>query len=171
MRGLFLLLLLLPIIELWFLIQVGSAIGALSAIALLILAGVVGVGLLRLQSLSTMARVQARLERGEVPSHEVVEGLLLAIAGVLLLLPGFLSDIVALVVILPPLRKVIAHWLMRSGRLQALGMGSRGFGFTTYTFRGGAGQTRRGDFFEGEYTRENEPTDTLLPGENEREGK
>jgi UPF0716 protein FxsA len=172
MRGLFLLLLLLPIAELWFLIKVGSAIGALSAIALLILAGIVGMALLRNQSASTLARVQGRLDQGQAPTQELAEGFLLAIAGVLLIVPGFLTDIVGLVLVLPPIRKGLAHWLLSSGRLQGLGLGGgKGFGFTTYTFRGGSMQRGGGQFYEGEFTREGAPARPLPPSDSQRDGK
>jgi UPF0716 protein FxsA len=171
MRGLFLLLLLVPIVELWFIIKVGSLIGALPAIALLFLAGIAGVALLRLQSFSTLARVQSRLNQGEAPTQELAEGFLLAIAGVLLLIPGFLSDIVGLVLVLPPVRKALAHWLLHSGRLKGVGLGSKGFSFTSYTFRGGSVNRSGGRYYEGEFTREGEPSRPLPPSESQHDGK
>jgi UPF0716 protein FxsA len=171
MRGLFLLLLLVPIAELWFLIAVGSAIGALPAIALLFLAGAVGVALLRNQSSSTLARVQSRLDQGQAPTQELAEGFLLAIAGVLLIVPGFLTDILGLILVLPPVRQVLAHWLVNSGRLQGLGLGGRGFGFTTYTFRGGPAPRGGGQFYEGEFTREGTPARPLPPSDSQHDGK
>jgi len=169
MRVFFLLLLLLPIVELWFIIEVGDAIGALPAIGLLIFAGFAGLALLRKQSFSTMARVQNRLSQGEVPSQELVEGFLLALGGILLLCPGFLTDIVALIIILPPLRQLLSAWLLRTGRLKAMGAVG-GAGFTPHRFRGGPGQPR-GEFYEGEFTREGEPRRPLPPSDSERDVK
>ncbi|MDR2212448.1 MAG: FxsA family protein [Pseudomonadales bacterium] len=159
MRGLFLLLLLAPIAELWFIIVVGSAIGALAAIALLFVAGVAGLALWRGQSLATLTRVQSRLDQGQEAPQELAEGFLLTLGGALLLFPGFLSDILALLLITPPLRQLWARWLLRKGGAWQVNGGN--FRFTSFTFRGGP--TRRGDFFEGEFTREGEPPGHLPP--------
>ncbi|MDR0779175.1 MAG: FxsA family protein [Pseudomonadales bacterium] len=168
MRGLFLLLLLAPIVELWFIIVVGRAIGALPAIALLFLGGIAGVALLRKQSFSTLTRAQSRLKQGEAPTQELAEGVLLALAGLLLLLPGFLSDIVGLALVVPPLRRALVHWLLQSGRLRAMGLG--GFGFTTtYTFRGGSMPRGGGEFYEGEFTREGDPLRPLPPSASQHD--
>lgn len=168
MRVFFLLLLLLPVAELWFIIEVGDAIGAIPAIGLLIAAGILGLALLRLQSFSTMSRLQSRLAQGEVPSQELVEGFLLAFAGILFLCPGFLTDIVALMIIVPPIRKLLARWLLSAGRIKALHIG--GAGFSPYRFHGRPGE-RRGEFYEGEFTRESDPLKPLPRSDSEPDGK
>src|SRR5690554_8142441 len=92
MRILLLLFVILPLAELWLLIWVGSIIGALPTLALVVLTAVAGVWLLRRQGLDTLLRGRQRLEMGEVPAEEMIEGMVLAMSGVLLLLPGFATD-------------------------------------------------------------------------------
>ena len=78
-----------PLVEMYVLIKVGEQIGALPTIALVVLTAVIGVALLRQQGLSTLTRGVSRLQSGEVPASERLEGLLLAVGGALLLTPGF----------------------------------------------------------------------------------
>lgn len=109
------LLVLFPFIEIWLLIKVGSAVGALSAILLLILAGVVGMFLLRHQGLATLMKVQRSLNAGEVPAQAMLEGAILLVAGLLFLIPGFFSDILGLLCVLPPTRYLLLKALLRKG--------------------------------------------------------
>jgi UPF0716 protein FxsA len=104
-------LLALPVAEIAAFIQVAHWIGLLGAIAGVVLSGVLGLSLLRNQSLSTARRVQDGLNRGEMPVVEVFDGACLAIAGVLLILPGYLSDCLALLLLLPPVRLLLRLWL------------------------------------------------------------
>jgi UPF0716 protein FxsA len=103
---------LVPIIEIYLFIKVGSAIGALATVALVFLTAMIGVYLLRQQGLSTLNQVQAQMQRGEIPATSLFEGMLLFIAGVLLLTPGFMTDSIGFVLMIPPLRKVIALWIL-----------------------------------------------------------
>lgn len=102
-----------PVIELWVLIKIGSEIGALATIALLVLTAIAGLALIRYQGLATLLRATQRINRGEVPTREMGEGILIGIAGLLLLLPGFVSDAVALVFLVPLLRRWVLSRLMR----------------------------------------------------------
>ena len=97
-----------PIVEMYLLIEVGGYIGALPTIALVMITAVIGVSLLRIQGLSTLTRGVGRLQGGELPAREMVEGLLLAVAGALLLTPGFVTDGIGFVLLTPPLRSAIA---------------------------------------------------------------
>jgi len=106
-------LLALPVAEIAAFIQVAHWIGLLGAVAGVVLSGVFGLSLLRNQSLSTARRVQDGLNRGEMPVAEVFDGACLAIAGVLLILPGYISDGLALVLLLPPVRMLLRLWLAR----------------------------------------------------------
>ena len=81
--------LIIPIIEIYFLIKVGEVIGALPTIILVVLTAVIGAGLLRQQGLSTLARLQQNISQGKIPAQEMVEGVLLAVGGALLMTPGF----------------------------------------------------------------------------------
>ena len=89
MRIFFVLFLLFPLAELFVLIKVGSSIGALATIMLLVLSGIAGVLLLRLAGFATAWRARERLARGELPEREMLQGLMIAIGGGLLFLPGF----------------------------------------------------------------------------------
>lgn len=113
MRVLAWLLVLFPLLELAVLIKVGSLIGVIPTVLLVIAGFFAGSWLLRLAGPVTAWRSRERLLRGEVPEQEMLEGLLLAIGGALLILPGFLSDLLALVCVAPPSRR----WLI--GRLLA----------------------------------------------------
>lgn len=97
-----------PLAELYVLIEIGRAIGAGTTIALVILTAVLGAWLLRWQGLQTLARAQASMNAGELPALELVEGLILLLTGVLLLTPGFITDVIGFVVLLPAVRRQIA---------------------------------------------------------------
>ncbi len=80
-----------------------------STVVLVMITAVLGVGLLRIQGLATLTRGMSRLQGGELPATEVVEGLLLAVAGALLLTPGFITDGVGFILLTPPLRALVAQ--------------------------------------------------------------
>ncbi|HSD95706.1 MAG TPA: FxsA family protein [Sulfuricaulis sp.] len=107
------LLLLVPVAEIAVFIQVGSRIGAGMTVLLVVISAVVGVWLVRRQGLATATRVQAMVARGESPALGMLEGLSLLAAGVLLLIPGFLTDIAAFTLLIPPLRRGIIRLYLR----------------------------------------------------------
>ena len=102
--------LIVPIIEIYLLIQVGQVIGAGWTIFLVVFTAVVGVGLLRIQGLSTLNRAQQKLQQNELPAREILEGMGLVIAGALLLTPGFFTDTIGFLLLFPPMR----IWLVSS---------------------------------------------------------
>ena len=102
--------LVVPIIEIYLLIQVGQVIGAGWTILLVVLTAVIGVWLLRLQGLSTLTRAQQKLQANELPAREILEGMGLVVAGALLLTPGFFTDAIGFVLLFPPTR----IWLVKS---------------------------------------------------------
>ncbi|MDZ7685978.1 MAG: FxsA family protein [Gammaproteobacteria bacterium] len=106
-----------PIVEMIILIEVGGIIGALPTVGLVVLTATLGIWLLRLEGTATLARVQARLDRGELPETELLEGIMLLIGGALLLTPGFVTDTIGFACILPGLRRPIARWIIRRGVL------------------------------------------------------
>jgi UPF0716 protein FxsA len=110
---LFVVFLSVPLIEVWLLVKVGSLIGAGWTIFLVVLTAVIGAALVRAQGLSTLARSQELLHRGELPAVELLEGAALLIAGALLLTPGFLTDTIGFLLLLPPLRRrIIETWVL-----------------------------------------------------------
>ncbi|WP_294949286.1 FxsA family protein [Sulfurivirga sp.] len=111
-RWIFLALLLVPAVELFFLIQVGSVIGALPTIALVLLTALVGAWLMRQQGLMTLQRLQVQLAQGMVPEQAMLEGALILLGGMLLLIPGFITDALGLALLLPGVRhRLAARWL------------------------------------------------------------
>ena len=115
MRLLLILFIILPIAEMAVLIKVGTLIGVLPTIALVVLTAVMGVSLMRVQGLATLARVQEKLQRGEIPETELLEGVMLLIGGALLLTPGFITDTMGFICLIPGLRQPIARWIMARG--------------------------------------------------------
>lgn len=92
----------------WVLITVGSHIGAIPTIGLVLLTAVVGLGLLRQQGLSTVLKANQRMQTGQIPAQEMIEGIFLAVGGALLLTPGFVTDAVGFACLIPGIRQ----WLL-----------------------------------------------------------
>jgi len=163
-----LLFIVVPILELFVLIQIGQAIGILPTIALLILDSVLGAMLMRSQGRAAWMRFNRALAEGRVPGREVIDGALVIFGGALLLTPGFLSDILGLILLLPPTRALVRRLLVArfGGRLVAsatAGASSRmGRMFTFET--GGAGRPPRpGDDVVDGTAREVPPRPRELP--------
>ncbi|MGE5517599.1 MAG: FxsA family protein [Bacteroidota bacterium] len=97
----------LPVIEIALFIKSAQWIGLLPTIVVAIGAGALGLALVRRQGFDLLLRVRAQYERGEVPVAEVFDGLCLAVAGALLVLPGFFSDVIAILLMLPPVRAAL----------------------------------------------------------------
>lgn len=102
-----------PLIEIYLLIQVGGVIGVLPTIALVVLTAVVGAFLLRQQGVATLLRLQSTMARGELPAEELMEGAVLLVGGALLLTPGFFTDALGFLCLLPPARQAVVRGLMR----------------------------------------------------------
>ena len=100
---------LVPIVEIWILIRIGQAISVGPTIALIVLTGVVGAALARREGLRTLGRINQSLARGVVPTRDLVEGLMIFVAGVTLVTPGVITDAVGFAVLIPPIRA----WLRR----------------------------------------------------------
>ncbi|MCZ6803229.1 MAG: FxsA family protein [Proteobacteria bacterium] len=111
---LFILFLTIPLIEIMILIEIGRIVGAGYTIILVIGTAALGAALLRNQGLSTLAKVQSNMNQGNLPATEMIEGLMLLIAGALLLTPGFFTDIFGFLVLIPALRQRIAQTILTS---------------------------------------------------------
>ena len=110
---LFLAFTIIPIIEIFLLIEIGSMFGALTAVTLVILTGFLGAFLARMQGLQTLYRIQESLREGRMPSGELLDALLIIIAGLVLLTPGFLTDSAGFLLLIPTTRNSIKYWLRR----------------------------------------------------------
>ena len=106
-------LLCVPLLELYVIIQVAGGVGTGSTILLLIAVSVVGAWMVRRSGVGVLNQIRARLDRGELPAAELVDGLLILIAGALMLTPGFLTDAVGLLLLFPPTRLVVRSILVR----------------------------------------------------------
>ncbi|MCG7995938.1 MAG: FxsA family protein [Candidatus Thiodiazotropha taylori] len=149
MNPLFFILLLfvgIPLVELYFLIKVGGQIGVIATLSLTLFTAVLGGWMVRAQGVSTFGRVRDAMDRGEVPAIDMMEGAVLLVCGFLLLLPGFVTDIVGFIFLIPWVRR----WLLTVG-LQSSGV-MRPMQSDHYEPQSG----ERKRVIEGEFRREDE---------------
>jgi len=156
----------MPILEIFVLIQVGSSIGALLTIGIVILTAIIGTWMLRAQGLSTLNKARRRMTGGEVPAFELMEGLALGVGGALLLTPGFVTDAIGFACLIPFTRRLMVNALSKRVSVGSVvgGFGASvspgsGTGPDSRGARSPYGNTRSkpeidGDVIEGEYTRE-----------------
>jgi UPF0716 protein FxsA len=124
----------LPIAELYVIIKVGGAIGVLPTIALLIADSLLGVALLRSQGRAAWRRFNEALAAGRVPAREVFDGTMIILGGAFLLTPGFITDVIGLLLLIPPTRAIFRGLVVR--------MAGRRAAFTVRTVRWGYGAGR-----------------------------
>lgn len=105
-------LLILPFAEIAIFIVVGSEIGVFPTLAITILSAIIGIAIVRRQGLDHVRRLQTSLKAGEPPLLDLLHTVLLVIAGLLLLFPGLLTDALGVVLLLPPVRTLLGHWLI-----------------------------------------------------------
>lgn len=165
MRFLFILFIIVPIVEITLLINVGQAIGAWNTVGLVLLSAFIGVNMLRYQGFSTLSRAQQRMNAGQIPGREMIEGIVLAVGGALLLTPGFVTDVIGFLCLIPFFRQRFADALM--SRFTMVSMHQPG----GQTFEGESESVHRespfhqprhsvhppkqdGDVIDGEYRRE-----------------
>ncbi|MEZ8167531.1 FxsA family protein [Vibrio tasmaniensis 1F-187] len=165
---LLLLFIFVPIIEIGLFIQVGGFLGLWPTIALVLITAFVGASLVRSQGIQTLMSVQGRLQQGEMPAQQILEGVMLAVAGVLLLTPGFMTDALGMLVLLPAPRAMIAKKMMEkmvvtnmSGGFHAggqAGFGQSLFGQDPFN-RDPSDQSKDGNTFEGEFEKKDDDND------------
>jgi UPF0716 protein FxsA len=147
---LLLIFLIVPVIEIYVLIQIGQVIGALWTVLFVVLTAVIGVQLLRMQGLATLARAQQRMHSGQMPAGELLEGIGLVVAGALLLTPGFVTDALGFLLLIPAFRR----WVIGCLRDRLAGSG-------TFTLQGRYQQREKrpeGELIEDvEYRIEDDP--------------
>ncbi|WP_232821390.1 FxsA family protein [Oceanimonas marisflavi] len=146
------------LLEIFVFIEVGSAIGAWSTIALILLTAIIGISLVRIQGLQTLMEAQEKVNRGETPAREMVSGMMLALSGVLLLLPGFVTDFAGVLLLLPPVRAALAERFLSRAHVR----GDKGHTFTAeYYYHSETrvddeGNDKKGVTFEGEAERKDD---------------
>ncbi|MFT6897030.1 MAG: UPF0716 protein FxsA [Paraglaciecola sp.] len=126
MGKLFFLFALLPIIEISLLITVGEQIGGWNTVAIVIATALAGSYLVRQQGLSTLLQAQQKMQQGAMPGQEMAEGLLLVIAGVMLVTPGFITDGLGFLFCLPMTRPLIAKALLTKLSVKVVSQGQSG---------------------------------------------
>jgi len=104
--------LVIPITEVYLLIEVGGMIGAGWTILLIVLTAIIGVNLLRHQGISTLMRANQAMSQGQIPAMEMMEGIFLAVGGALLITPGFFTDAIGFICLLPFTRRIIIRTLL-----------------------------------------------------------
>jgi len=122
-----------PLVELYLIIEVGSVIGALWTVLLVVLTAVIGVTLLRIQGFNTLNRARQNMEAGTLPAMEMMEGMVLAVGGALLITPGFITDTLGFLCLIPATRRAMIRYLMQRSSIYGQGFYSRG---TTHYSRG-----------------------------------
>jgi len=149
MLWILLLLIGVPLIELFILIEVGSAIGALSTIGLCLATAALGTALLRQQGLRTLRRAQHSLDQRRVPALELLEGVVLVLGGILLLFPGFATDVFGFACLFPVTRRWLVRLMLRRLALRVVATG----GEPTEQRVDPDGRPRRPRIIDAEYRR------------------
>ncbi|MBA1202436.1 membrane protein FxsA [Pseudomonas capeferrum] len=150
MRVFLLLFLIFPVLELFVFVRVSASIGFFPALLLIIAGSALGVLVIRVAGLATALRARESLQRGELPAQDMFQGLMLAMAGGLLLIPGFISDVLGLVCLLPVTRRLLARKLGERAEAQAM----RQRAFRDDPLNPQPGQSpQRPNVIEGEYKR------------------
>ncbi len=134
----------------YLLITVAGYIDALPTIGLVMLTAVIGVSLLKQQGLETLTRGTQKLRAGQLPAQEMAEGVLLAVAGALLITPGFVTDVVGFLILFPPTRVLIASVLLTNVRVQGFHGHSSD---APHTYHQGQDNEPTSKTIEGEYQR------------------
>jgi UPF0716 protein FxsA len=151
---LFLLFAVLPIVEIAILINVGEQIGGWYTVAIVILTAFAGAHLVRQQGLSTLMQAQQKMQAGTIPGQEMAEGLLLVIAGVLLVTPGFVTDGIGFLLSLPITRPLIAKGLVKHLSLKVVNPAFNG-NFSEHQQPYSTQESE--DIIEGEFERKDKP--------------
>ena len=108
---LFLAFTLIPLVEIYLLIKLGQNFGAITSILLVIFTGILGAYLAKMEGLRTLFRLQETLREGVMPGEELLDALLIALAGLVLITPGFITDAVGFLLLVPFTRMLVKNWL------------------------------------------------------------
>ncbi|EQC43026.1 FxsA cytoplasmic membrane protein [Bacteriovorax sp. BSW11_IV] len=157
---------LLPALEIYLLFSIGGEIGGINTLIIVLTTGFVGAGLARSQGLSILAEIQQKLQTGAIPAQQIIHGLMIFAGGLLLMTPGFVTDIMGLAMVVPGSRHILAAFAQKyfakaiqSGNVQfsTFGMG-RGGGFSYNSYENGTNYARPNgprqvapDTFEAEF--------------------
>ena len=107
MNSFILIILSIPIIEIYLFIKIGSQIGAFNTISLIFITAIIGIYYARYEGLNTLRSALSQIVKNEIPLYEIISGATLAIAALLMILPGFLTDLIGIIIIFPWTRKLL----------------------------------------------------------------
>jgi UPF0716 protein FxsA len=158
----------LPIAEIYVIIQVGEAIGVWPTIALLILDGVLGAALLRHQGRAAWRRFNEALAAGRIPTREVFDGAMVILGGAFLITPGFITDVIGILLLVPPSRAIFRGLVARMARRRAaFGVRAVRWGYGTGRDHP-RGEARTGPYdYEGSAREVRDPPGELPPREDD----
>lgn len=132
---LFLLFTLVPLVEIYLLVQLGGLWGVWPTLGMVMVTGLLGASLARREGRRALARYQEALAKGQLPEEGIVSGLLILVGGVLLIAPGVLTDVTGLALMIPPIRRAVAKQVkarvqkrITDGSIQVMHIGASGFG-------------------------------------------
>ena len=164
----FLFIFVFALLEAMVLAKVAELTGWVFTIMATVATAMLGSMLFRWQGLETWMRLNQRMQQGELPGNELVEGVLLLLGGALLITPGFITDGIGFVLLLPPTRKALAAWMVRQGMLQSLAArpGQSGVWMYTRTYQSGPSRQPPGD--DQPLVRETRDGHYIIEGEAER---
>lgn len=163
-RVLFLLFIIIPIIEIAVLMQVGAILGAWPTVAIVVFTAWLGAKNVKQQGIATLQSVQTKMAQGDMPSDEIVAGLLLLVAGVLLVTPGFVTDIFGLSLLVPQVRKQLIHSVQHYLKTHTHNS-NQGFSFHSQSF---TQETHQSPFEQSPDEIKSKHHGTTLDGEFER---
>lgn len=138
----------IPVLEIYLLIKIGAVIGAFPTVFMVVFTAVLGAWLLRIQGFATLNRVRQTMAQGGIPAIEMLEGAVLLVAGALLLTPGFFTDTIGFLCLVPSFRRVLIRWALGRFLMPPGGFGGPGAG----SAKGSEGPR----IIEGEYHREDD---------------
>jgi UPF0716 protein FxsA len=137
----------LPLLEIAGFVLVGRQIGVLPTLGLVLASGIAGSALLRHQGFGVMSRIRAEMEAGRDPSRQLAHGVMILLAGILLLIPGFFTDIFGILLFIPPIRDVVWRFLRKRVVVTSFGSASGGF-----SSRPGPGRDKTIDLNQDDYS-------------------
>ena len=114
MNTFFLIFIVLPALEIFFMIKIGSEIGALNTLALIFLTAILGVFFARVQGIQTLKSGLINLYQNKIPVYEMLSGATIAFAALLLIIPGFITDLVGFVILVPSTRKLLFNKILKN---------------------------------------------------------
>jgi len=103
----------MPILELWLLVKLGGHYGVVPTLLLVVVTGILGAWMARTQGLMILLSIQREMTEGRMPAPQMIDGVMILVAGILLLTPGLITDAAGFLLLVPPVRVIIRGWLRR----------------------------------------------------------